>query len=471
MIRNLIQFFFEATCCDGLRNQSPKRYSFTMRTKLFNPNVSLMKYGIREIVDTAQKLQELDSDFHFVGENIGDPILKGWPVPAFLKEILIQEIGKNGDASFGYAHSRGLPETRKWVVEYSKRYSPSSTLDFEYVLFTSGLGAAISALYHMLPKGSRVIQPTPSYPTHASMESFSAEAGSISYNLDPENDWQPDLEHLESQIQKNPEIVAILVINPNNPTGAVYSKETLAAVVKIAEKYKLMLISDEVYFRMVYNGREFSQITEIVQNRVPLIVLRGSSKDIPWPGGRCGWAEFHNIHLDEEYLQYADSVKKRILMEVCSTTLPQKVLPLVYEHPDFPSWNCQYNLELEKNGNFIAEILGNTKGLKVNRTNGAFYMLPLFESGVLNGRQNLPIRSSAARGYIEEQVNRPGFPLDQRFTYYLLAATGICVVPASGFFSPYHGFRLTTLDRDEVRRKDTYARLSKAVEEYISSSI
>jgi len=61
-------------------------------------------------------------------------------------------------------------------------------------------------------------------------------------------------------------------------------------------------------------------------------------------------------------------------------------------------------------------------------------------------------------------------PLDQRFTYYLLASTGICVVPASGFFSPYHGFRLTTLDRDEARRKDTYARLSRAVTEYIASA-
>lgn len=428
-----------------------------------------MKYGIREIVDTAQKLQELDSDFHFIGENIGDPIPKGWPVPPFLKEILIEEIRREGDASFGYAHSRGLLETRKWVVEYSKRYSPGSTLDYEYVLFTSGLGAAISALYHMLPKGSRVIQPTPSYPTHASMESFSAESESIAYKLDPQHEWQPDLEHLESQIQKNFGIVGILIINPNNPTGAVYGKDTLEAITRIAERYKLMIISDEVYFRMVYNGYEYAQITEIAQNRVPLVVLRGSSKDIPWPGGRCGWAEFHNIHLDEEYRQYADSVKKRILMEVCSTALPQKVLPRVYEHPQFAAWNQQYNAELEKNGNYIAEILGATKGMRVNRTNGAFYMLPLFQEGVLNERQTLPIRSGAVRAYIEEQVSRPDFPLDQRFTYYLLAATGICVVPSSGFFSPYQGFRLTTLDRDEVRRKDTYARLSKAVEEYLAS--
>ena len=97
-------------------------------------------------------------------------------------------------------------------------------------------------------------------------------------------------------------------------------------VVALAEKYHLMLISDEVYFRMVYNGHTFAQLTEIAQNRVPLVVMRGLSKDVPWPGGRCGWIEFHHIDLDPEYKNYCESVKKRVMMEVCSTTLPQTIL-------------------------------------------------------------------------------------------------------------------------------------------------
>lgn len=440
-----------------------------MRTKLFNPQVSLMKYGIREIVDTAQKIKELNPEQEFNYENIGDPIAKSWPVPQFLKDLITQEINKPNDTVFGYTHSRGTPNTRKWVTEYAKRFSPSSNLDYEYVLFTSGLGAAISAMYHMLPKGSRVIQPTPSYPTHASMESFAAGADPITYNLDPSNDWQPDLQHLEDQIKKHPEIVGILVINPNNPTGAVYSQETIARMVQIAEEYKLMIISDEVYFRMVFNGYKYAQITEIAHDRVPLIVMRGLSKDIPWPGGRCGWLEFHNIHLDPEYKNYVESVKKRVLMEVCSVTLPQNILPSIYEHPEFEAWNKQYNQELESTGNMIAEILSKVKGLRVNRTNGAFYMMPLFEEGVLKPHQTLPIANEKVRAYIEEQVAKPGMPLDQRFTYYILAATGIVIVPASGFFSPYYGFRITTLDRDPVRRQNTYTRLAKAIEEYIAS--
>lgn len=441
-----------------------------MRNPLSNPKASLLKYAIREIVDVAQKLGEIDPNFKFVSENIGDPIPKGWPVPAFLKEAIISEVQKPCDKVFGYSHSRGLPETRKWVVNYAKRFSPSSTLDYEYVLFVSGLGAGISALYHMLPEGARIIQPTPSYPTHASMESFSANAEPIVYKLDPDNDWQPDLNDLEAQIKAHPEVTAILVINPNNPTGAVYSEETLESIVKLAEKYHLMIISDEVYFRMVYNGYEYAQITEIAQNRVPLIVMRGVSKDVPWPGGRCGWLEFHNVNLDPDYRAYAEGVKKRVLMEVCSVTLPQSILAKIYDNPEFDTWNKHYNAELEKNGNYIAEVLGKTKGLKVNRTNGAFYMMPLFEEGILNDKQTLPIANEQARKYIEQEVAKPGFALDKRFTYYLLAATGICVVPASGFFSPYNGFRLTTLDRDDTRRKDTYSRLSKAIEQYIASA-
>jgi aspartate/methionine/tyrosine aminotransferase len=440
-----------------------------MRNQLTNKNYSLLRYSIREIVDIAQKVGELDSEFKFVGENIGDPIAKGWPVPQFLKNILIEEINREGDKVFGYSHSRGNPQTRKWIAEYARRFSPSSKLDYEYVLITSGLGAAIAAMYDMLPAGARVLQPTPSYPTHASLESFAATAEPITYNLDPEKEWQPDIAQIEDQIKKNPEITAVLVINPNNPTGAVFSKEILEKIVSLAEKYKLMVISDEVYFRMVYNGHTFAQITEIAQGRVPLIVMRGLSKDVPWPGGRCGWMEFHNVDLDPDYREYADSVKKKVMMEVCSTTLPQVVLPKIYEHPEYEAWLASNNKELEANGNSIADILNATEGLFVNRTNGAFYMMPRFKDGALNGEQKLQIKNEAARKYIEEHVSGPGFPLDKRFAYYLLAATGICVVPASGFYSPYSGFRITTLDRDPARRKETYARVSAAVKEYLAS--
>jgi len=441
-----------------------------MRKNLTNPGHSLLRYAIREIVDVAQKLGEIDPSYKFVWENIGDPIAQSWKVPRFVKDILVEEINTEGDKVFGYSHSRGQPAVRKWIVEYVKRYAPGSTLDYENVLITNGLGAAISVLYATMGKGTRVLQPTPTYPSHASSESYIAGADPVMYNLDPSKGWEPDFANMEEQIVKHPEVGALLVINPNNPTGAVYGKETLEKIVALAEKYKLMVISDEVYFRMVYNGYSHVQIIEIAEGRVPLVVMRGLSKDVPWPGSRCGWIEFHGTSLDSDYREYAESVKKKVLMEVCATTLPQFALPKIYDHPEFEGWLASNNKELEANGNYIAGVLNGTPGLKVNPTNGAFYMMPLFDAGVLNDKQTLPIANDAARKYIEEQVSQPGFPLDKRFTYYLLASQGIVVVPASGFYSPYFGFRLTTLDRNPERRKDTYARMSKAVTDYLASA-
>lgn len=440
-----------------------------MRQNPYNPQVSLLRYEIREIVDFVQKLQELNPALVIENENIGDPVAKGWPIPPFLKALMKEEIDRPGDKVFGYTHSRGNIETRKWITQYSKRFSPNVELDYENVLITSGLGAGISALYHMLPKGLRIIQPSPSYPTHASMESFAAGSDPVTYKLDPTNNWQPDLAGLEAQLSAHPEVIGILLINPNNPTGAIYSKETVEKVVSLAEKFGLMIFSDEIYFRLVYNGETFVQITEIAKNRVPLVVMRGLSKDVPWPGGRCGWLEFHNTHTDADFKKYADSVKKRVLMEVCSVSLPQFLLPSIYDHPDFENWLAAYNTHLEENSQIICDILSRVKGLRVNRTNGAFYMMPTFEPGLLTAKQTLPIEHEGVRKFVEETVTNPDLPLDKRFVYYLLANTGICSVPATSFFSPHYGFRITTLDYHPEKLKEIYEKLAKAIEMYLAS--
>lgn len=439
-----------------------------MRRKIYNPRTKLLQYGIREIVELAQKLGEADPKFKFIGENIGDPVAKGWQVPAFIKDILAELIQKNNSV-FGYAHSRGILASREWAAKCSKEYSPSSKLDCEHVFFTNGLGAAISLLYRTLKPGARIIQPHPGYPAHISNESFAACAPSIGYRANPEEGWSPDLDHLESRIKRHPEITGILLINPNNPTGAVYSKETLEAIVRLAERHHLMLISDEVYFRLVFNRAKYAHVTELAAGRVPLIVMRGMSKDIPWPGGRCGWLEFHNIDLDKEFRMFFESLKKPLLLEVCAAALPQAAAPLIYENPQYAQWLKKYTAELEQISNDIADILGKIPGMKVRPIQGAFYMMALFENGLLNKRQHLPIKNKRSAGIIRPAVAQAKFPLDKRFAYYLLASTGICVVPASDFSSPFPGFRITTLDRNAAHRRNTYRVLTRAIRDYFAS--
>ncbi len=438
-----------------------------MRKSIVCSNIELMRYGIREIVDVAQQLKEFDPGLQVMGENIGDPVAKGWETPSFIKDILIDLIRSTNSRVFAYTHSRGRVETRKWVVEYARRFSPSTRLDYEQVVFVNGLGAGISAVYRMLAPGARVLQPLPAYPTHVSSERFHAGSEMIGYRLDPLRQWQPDLDHLEYQAQHHRDAVGILLINPNNPTGAVYPEETLEKIVCLAERYRLMLISDEVYFRMVFNGVRYAQITELAGDRVPLLVMRGVSKDVPWPGARCGWLEFHNTNRDPDFHAYCESIKKSVMLEVCATSLPQAALPLIYDHPEYEPWLARYCSELEANSNAIRAILGRTPGLRVNRIQGAFYMTILFEDGILNERQILPIANAKAVELIRRLTAHPKMPLDKRFAYYLLAATGICVVPATDFDSPYPGFRITTLERDPARRDQTYQRLAEAVTLYL----
>lgn len=440
-----------------------------MKTSLTHPHLDRLTYQIREIVEVGKTTERLNPGMQIVWENIGDPIAKGWQVPLFLKTLLKEVIDEPGDRVFGYAHSRGLPEVREWVAEQSRTLAPSTAIDAEYVLFTSGLGSAIASLYEMLPQDARVLLPSPTYPTHASFESFHAGRDTLLYQLDPDNGWQPDIASIEAMLEAHDEIRAILIINPNNPTGAVYTEESLRAIVALAKKYNLILISDEVYFRMVYGEHAFVQIAELVGGRVPLILMRGLSKDIPWPGGRCGWLEFHNVAVDADYRAYADAVKQRVTLEVCSTRMPQQILPALYEHSDFPAWIDEYNAGLAQNAIAIADILRTSPYLRVNETTGAFYMMPLFVHGALKPGQTLPIENDAVRAFVEEKVSVPDMPLDQRFVYYLLGATGICVVPASGFYSARPGFRLTTLERDFAKRDATYQHIVEAVAAYVES--
>lgn len=467
MVKNNVEFLREKAINYAFDIFSER---FCMRKNLYNPVAEFMRYGIREIVDLAQKIQELEPGLRVIGENIGDPVAKGWNPPPFLRQMLAEMNNSDDRGIFAYSHSRGRIQAREWIVGESLKAAPHSALNVENVLFTNGLGAAISCVYHMIAPGSRIIQPLPAYPAHISMERFSAGAESIGYALDPEKNWQPDIADLESKIEQHPEIAGILVINPNNPTGSVYDAETLENIVSVAERHNLMIISDEVYFRMVFNGAKFTNITELAAGRVPVVVLRGLSKDVPWPGARCGWIELHNTDIDPEFKAYSESLKKRVMMEVCSTTLPQYIVSRIYDHPDYPAWLAGINRDLEKNSNTIADILSNTPGLRINRIQGAFYLMPVFEPGVLNERQTLPVKNEKVREFIENEVSSKRIALDKRFAYYLLAATGICVVPATDFECAWPGFRVTALERDPVQLKQTYETLSDSIKKYITSA-
>jgi aspartate/methionine/tyrosine aminotransferase len=157
------------------------------------------------------------------------------------------------------------------------------------------------------------------------------------------------------------------------------------------------------------------------------------------------------------------------MVEVCSTTLPQKAIPPILSHPEYPKYLEKRRNRYEAYSNIAYDMLKQVPGLKVNRTNGAFYMSVVFEPGRLNDRQTLPIENDQIREMVEELVDQPGTLTDKRFVYYLLASTGICVVPISSFCTDERGFRITLLEQDEKEFTKIFQTIADAVSGYLSS--
>ena len=274
------------------------------------------------------------------------------------------------------------------------------------------------------------------------------------------------MEELEIKIKANPDIAGIIIINPDNPTGFVYPLETMQKIVDIARRYKLFLISDEIYANLVYKKGEMHRLAAIIGD-VPGIAMRGISKEFPWPGSRCGWIEFYNRDKDESFARYAQSLLDAKMLEVCSTTLPQKVLPEVMSDARYIPYLDERVRRYDTRSKSAVEVLSQIPELIIHPAQGAFYMTPVFKEGSLTASQSLPI-SLEAQAIIEP--HHADATLDQRFVYYLLAATGICVVPlSSGFNSTLSGFRFTLLESDEARFKETITMLSASIRAYLDS--
>lgn len=435
-----------------------------MRTDIVHIGAGELTYEIRNIVNVGEKLKSLGIDTYW--ENIGDPVAKGEIIPGWMKKIVAEYVMK--DSTYGYCPTKGVLSTREFIAdEVNKR--GGAQIGPDDIIFFNGLGDAINKIFGYLKRTARVVVPSPSYTTHSSAEAAHAGDRPVTYRLDPDNHWYPDLDDLEKRIKYNPAVAGILIINPDNPTGAVYPEEILRDMVKLAEKYDLFVVCDEVYQNIIYNGTSTKPLSEVI-NGVPAISMRGISKEMPWPGSRCGWIEVYNANNNPMFQKYVASILNAKMLEVCSTTLPQMVLPDVISHPEYKGYLEARIRRYEKFSNIAYECLKDIDGLIANRTNGAFYMSVAFEDGVLNDRQTLQIDNNEVRSHVEGLVNQPDVELDKRFVYYMLGATGICVVPLSSFATPMQGFRTTILERDEDTFRMIFQNMADAIRAYIASA-
>ena len=435
-----------------------------MRRNIVHPGADALTYEIRGIVNVGRRMESMGVTMSW--ENIGDPIAKGETIEPWIKEKTLAVM--NDNASWAYCDSKGIPETREVLAQLVNQRQGQVKVNSDDILFFNGLGDAISTIFSSMRREARILGPSPAYSTHSSGEAAHSGYEHLTYRCDRKRNWLPDLEDMRNKIKYNDTITGILMISPNNPTGAVYPRHVLEQVVELAREFKLMLITDEIYSQIVYGGAEKLHLSEVLGDDVPAMALRGISKEFPWPGSRCGWVEVYNRDQDASFDRYVKSLADAKMMEVCCTTLPQLVIPEVLCDQRYPGHLDKRSKMFEARVEEAVEIFDKVKGIKAIKPQGAFYMTVVFEEGALHPGQSLPAHSAEVREYLEELL-KPGLPQDHSFVYYLMASKGVCVVPLSSFCCSELGFRLTLLEQDAQKRKKVYQAIADGINDYLES--
>ena len=421
-----------------------------------------LTYEIRNIVQIATRLQEYGVEIKW--ENIGDPVAKGEKIPCWMKETLKKVLDDNN--SYAYSPTKGVDATREYLANKNNALK-GAQITKDDIIFFNGLGDAVARTYASMQVDGRVILPEPTYSTHFMAEVLHASFPPNTFRLDPANNWKPDLAELERKVRHANSIVGIMLVNPDNPTGYVYTEHELREITRIAKENDLFLLFDEIYHNIIYNGKSTPLLAEIIGD-VPGISMKSLSKEVPWPGGRCGWMEVYNAGKDVAFDRFITAIYQQKMAEVCSATFPQAALPLILEHPNFAGYREERVRYYENLSRIAADELSKSPYLYTNRADGAFYMTVVFKDGALKNNQILPVKENAMKDYVESMLSEKT-ELDKRFVYYLLASTGICVVPLTSFFAPINGFRMTLLEKDEKKFISIVQKIREAVDQYVES--
>lgn len=468
-----------------------------MRRDIVHPGAGELKYEIREIVAFARELKRWD--IPIIWENIGDPVKKGEAVAPWIKEIVKERVAQ--DLSYAYSETEGVGETREFLAErINKRpilavskeksetlgsqgtvengneqgtgssFTAAPPIGAEDILFFNGLGDAVAKVFGFLRREARVLGPSPAYSTLSSAEAAHSGYEHLTYRLDPDKNWMPDMEDVELKVRYNDSIAGILLINPDNPTGAVYPPEVLGEFVRIAKTYGLFLVADETYANIVFNGYQTAALSQVIGD-VPGLALRSISKEVPWPGARCGWVEVYNRKVDPRFDAYVRSLLDAKRLEVCATTLPQLCIPDIMGDSRYPAHIQRRAAMFQARSEEAGRAFEGKKGVRIIKPKGALYATALFDQKLFkDGRskiRKLPVKDASLDAFIEERTATVA--ADKRFVYWLLASTGICVVPLSGFASDLPGFRFTLLEQDDELRSRIYTTLGEAAENYVQS--
>jgi alanine-synthesizing transaminase len=325
-----------------------------------------ISYAIRDMLLPARELEKQGHEI--IKLHIGDPNKFDFRTPKHVRDALCAAVEKCDN---GYEESEGNVELRQAIIEKEKNQNDID-LQMPDVVVTNGVSEAIQMICAAtIEAGDEALVPGPSYASYIEFPKFFG-GHAVTYRTIEEEGWQPDIDDLRKKITPRTKFIA--VINPNNPTGAVYSPKVLKEIADLAGEYNLFLVSDEIYDLMTYEGKHHSPAT--LAKDVPVILLNGFSKVDLLPGWRLGYAAFHDQtgYLDE----VKEAIHKQLRLRLSANAPCQMAVIEALKHPK--DHLNEMRRKLIKRGEFATKRINEIPGLSCVKPQAAFYMFPKIES-------------------------------------------------------------------------------------------
>ena len=396
-----------------------------------SPGLANVRYEIRgKLARRAQEMERMGYDI--VSLNIGNPGAFGFRTPETMRLAMIENLR----AAEGYCHQKGIFPAREAVVmQQQERGVRGVTADDVFI--GNGVSELIDlTLRALLAPDEEVLVPSPDYPLWTAAVNLNR-GKAVHYSCRPENAFVPDPEEIESLISKRTR--AIVVINPNNPTGAVYSRETLEAIARVAEKHHLVVFADEIYDQMTYDGAEFVPMATLVQHTL-CCTLSGLSKVYRACGYRVGWASFSgDMENSRDYLSALELLSS---LRLCSNVAGQWAVQTALGGYQSIRELLRPGGRLHESRRAIIDAVARSKYLTLTPPRGALY------------------------AFVGVDTQRlPGFD-DRRFAMDLLEHKHVLIAPGTSFNVPYNShFRVTNLPEPEVLA-DVFNRMEELLDNY-----
>ncbi|MCH2208463.1 MAG: pyridoxal phosphate-dependent aminotransferase [Lentisphaerales bacterium] len=364
--------------------------------------------------------------------NIGNPGAFGFQVPDTMNMAII----RNLDKAAAYSDSKGIFSAREAIVIDTQNQGVKG-VDIDHVFLGNGVSELIMmSMEGLLNPDDEMLIPSPDYPLWTAAVTV-ANGKALHYNCDAANAWQPDIEHMESLI--TPKTRGIVVINPNNPTGTVYSKETLQKIVDLAKKHNLIIFSDEIYSKVLFDGIEHTPMATISKD-VLVVTFNGLSKNYRACGFRAGW--LYVTGPVKSAAGYIDGLTQLASMRLCSNVPGQLAIQTALGGYQSIFSLCADDGRLKKQRDLSYKRLTAIDGISCVKPKASLYAFP------------------------EIDLDMYKFASDEEFVLKFLEEKHVLFVQGSGFnYDRTNAFRVVFLPHIETM-SDAFDRLEDFLGKY-----